>query len=48
LGINRDGCIIVRPDGHVAFRSMSMSDDPARILREVLETVCDLDLSSTR
>jgi putative polyketide hydroxylase len=48
LGIDRDGCIIVRPDGHVAFRSMSVPDDPARTLREVLETVCDLDLSSAR
>lgn len=35
-GITPRGCVMVRPDGHVAFRSAEGSDDPAATLRWAL------------
>lgn len=35
-GIDADGAVLVRPDGHVAFRSRRSAADPTRALREAL------------
>jgi 2,4-dichlorophenol 6-monooxygenase len=39
-GIDDDGCLLVRPDRHIAWRSVRLPDDPAgelhRVLRQVL------------
>jgi 2,4-dichlorophenol 6-monooxygenase len=39
-GIEDDGCLLVRPDRHIAWRSARLPDDPAadlhRVLRQVL------------
>jgi 2-polyprenyl-6-methoxyphenol hydroxylase-like FAD-dependent oxidoreductase len=38
-GIDEWGAVLVRPDGHVAFRSRSQPADPMRSLRAALRTV---------
>lgn len=40
-GIGDDGAILVRPDGHVAWRSAALAPDPAASLRQVLAAVLD-------
>jgi 2,4-dichlorophenol 6-monooxygenase len=35
-GIEPDGCVVVRPDGHIAFRSRCGNDEPVLTLRHVL------------
>ena len=37
--VGDEGCILVRPDRHIAFRSAGMQDDPAGVLRSVLARV---------
>jgi 2,4-dichlorophenol 6-monooxygenase len=37
--VAEDGCVLVRPDAHVAWRSSAMVGDPERALVEVLERV---------
>jgi 2,4-dichlorophenol 6-monooxygenase len=37
--VREDGCVLVRPDGHVAWRSHALVDDPAAELRRVLVQV---------
>jgi 2-polyprenyl-6-methoxyphenol hydroxylase-like FAD-dependent oxidoreductase len=37
-GLDADGAVLVRPDGHVAWRSRSGVDDPATVLRGALDT----------
>jgi 2,4-dichlorophenol 6-monooxygenase len=37
--VGEDGCVLVRPDVHVAWRAAGMADDPAAELRRVLITV---------
>ena len=37
--VEEDGCIVVRPDGHVAWRSHSMVDDPVAALSSALRSV---------
>jgi 2,4-dichlorophenol 6-monooxygenase len=37
------GCVLVRPDGHVAWRAHSGADDPAAALRDVLTRVLARD-----
>jgi hypothetical protein len=39
--VAEDGCVLVRPDPHVAWRAGEMADDPERELVEVLEQVLD-------
>lgn len=39
--IDEDGCLLVRPDQHVAWRRRTMADDPVGELRRVLQTVLD-------
>lgn len=39
--IGEDGCLLVRPDQHVAWRSAAMADDPEGELRRVLTQVLD-------
>lgn len=38
-GIDDDGAVLVRPDGHVAYRSAKGVDDPAAVLRSVIHQV---------
>jgi 2-polyprenyl-6-methoxyphenol hydroxylase-like FAD-dependent oxidoreductase len=38
-GVNVDGAVLVRPDGYVAWRSRGGSQDPAGLLRGVLDRV---------
>ena len=37
--VGEDGCVLVRPDAHVAWRSHGLADDPAAELSRVLRTV---------
>src|SRR6202000_2828094 len=39
--VNEDGCVLVRPDAHVAWRAAAMADDPATELEAVLRAVLD-------
>lgn len=39
--VREDGCVVVRPDGYVAWRSHELVDDPASELRRVLTQVLD-------
>jgi putative polyketide hydroxylase len=38
-GLDEDGAVLVRPDGHVAWRSRPCVADPPRTLREVLDAI---------
>jgi hypothetical protein len=38
-GLSASGAVLVRPDGHVAFRSVAMVEDPANTLRDVLDRI---------
>jgi hypothetical protein len=38
-GVGEDGAVLVRPDGHVAWRSASGVDAPAEVLRAALDGV---------
>jgi hypothetical protein len=38
-GVEADGAVLVRPDGHVAWRSRSAASDPAQVLRAALDRV---------
>jgi hypothetical protein len=40
--IDDDGAVLVRPDGHVAWRSRGRSDDPAGTLQAALGGVLGL------
>lgn len=40
-GIGEDGCLLVRPDQHIAFRSAGQVGDPAAALRAALVRVLD-------
>jgi 2,4-dichlorophenol 6-monooxygenase len=41
-GIEDDGCLLVRPDRHIAWRSARLPDDPATELRRALVQVLSL------
>jgi putative polyketide hydroxylase len=36
-GVDADGAVLVRPDGHVAWRSRSAASDPTEVLRTALD-----------
>jgi len=38
-GVDADGAVLVRPDGHVAWRSRSAASDPVEALRAALDRV---------
>lgn len=38
-GLREDGAVLVRPDGHVAWRSPSGADDPKAVLQEVMNAI---------
>ncbi|HEY1486138.1 MAG TPA: FAD-dependent monooxygenase [Micromonosporaceae bacterium] len=40
--VEEDGCVLVRPDGHVAWRSATVAEDPPEALTTVLRTVLSL------
>ena len=37
--VGEDGCILVRPDAHVAWRAATLVDDPERHLRTALDSI---------
>ena len=37
--VGEDGCVLVRPDAHVAWRSAGLSEDPAASLTDALRAV---------
>ena len=39
--VEEDGAILVRPDKHIAWRSMSVAEDPERELVRVLGRILD-------
>jgi 2,4-dichlorophenol 6-monooxygenase len=39
--VGEDGCVLVRPDAHVAWRAAAMADDPAGELEAVLGSILD-------
>jgi 2,4-dichlorophenol 6-monooxygenase len=41
--VGEDGCVLVRPDAHVAWRAASLATDPATELRSVLAAVLARD-----
>jgi hypothetical protein len=40
-GVNEDGAVLVRPDGHVAWRSVSSAPDAADVLATALGQILD-------
>lgn len=40
--VDENGCVLVRPDAHVAWRSQSLVDDPSEALAEVLDRILGL------
>jgi 2,4-dichlorophenol 6-monooxygenase len=42
-GTGDSGCLLVRPDRHVAWRSPDLTDDPVRSLRHVMRRLLALD-----
>jgi hypothetical protein len=36
-GVDTDGAVLVRPDGHVAWRSRSAGSNPLQVLRTALD-----------
>jgi putative polyketide hydroxylase len=44
-GVEQDGAVLVRPDGHVAWRTGSSAPNPAQKLQEVLASVLEEDES---
>jgi 2,4-dichlorophenol 6-monooxygenase len=46
-GIDDGGCLLVRPDRHIAWRSAQLPDDPAAELRRVLRQVLALSDPAT-
>uniref|UniRef100_A0A7S3YYY5 FAD-binding domain-containing protein n=1 Tax=Lotharella globosa TaxID=91324 RepID=A0A7S3YYY5_9EUKA len=44
--VEANGCVVIRPDGHVAMRSMEMVADPAGFLETGLRHVLKLDHST--
>jgi putative polyketide hydroxylase len=45
--VGSEGAVLIRPDGHVAWRSRSAADDPPGELRSALETVLHRRPSTT-
>lgn len=39
--VAEDGCVVIRPDAHVAWRAPTIVEDPAAELRRALESVLD-------
>ena len=37
--VGEDGCVLVRPDAHVAWRSATLADDPEEELMAVLRRI---------
>ena len=47
-GIGESGCLLVRPDQHVALRCPSAVDDPADVLRTALAQILDRGITPPR
>lgn len=37
--VNEDGCVLVRPDNYVGWRSMSIPSDPQKVLLDVMKSI---------
>jgi 2,4-dichlorophenol 6-monooxygenase len=37
--VNEDGCVLVRPDNYVGWRSMSIPSDPQKALLDVMKSI---------
>ena len=46
VGIEMNGCILVRPDLYIAWRSKSLADDPAAELHRVMSRILNLGPSA--
>jgi 2-polyprenyl-6-methoxyphenol hydroxylase-like FAD-dependent oxidoreductase len=46
-GVGPDGAVLVRPDGHAAWRSPSVHPNPGSTLRSVLRSVLSVDCQPT-
>ncbi len=46
--VDEDGCVLVRPDAHVAWRSTGLVEDPAADLHRVLSLVLSRDGNDVR
>jgi 2,4-dichlorophenol 6-monooxygenase len=46
--VGEDGCVLVRPDAHVAWRCAGLPDDPAAELRRVVSAVLTRDGNDVR
>ena len=42
--VGEDGCVLVRPDMHVAWRANGMADDPAAELLDVMSRILALPI----
>ena len=40
--VAEDGCVLVRPDAHVAWRAATIVDHPERVLQEALDSILEL------
>lgn len=41
MEIGEDGCVLVRPDHHIAMRSQRSAEDPCQVLRQAMVTILD-------
>jgi hypothetical protein len=47
-GIDADGAVLVRPDGHIAWRSSGAAADATATLEQVIAQVLSLDVGDRR
>jgi 2,4-dichlorophenol 6-monooxygenase len=47
-GVGQDGAILIRPDGHVAWRAYAIGTDPAATLGELMERILQAPSSTPR
>jgi 2,4-dichlorophenol 6-monooxygenase len=45
--VEESGCVLVRPDAHVAWRALSVADDATAELGRVMEALLGLSVSAS-